>query len=269
MTFADVPDFDDGEREFRRTQFTKIVSGVNTRIRILNKKAHHEHKHFIPNQRVSIRCLGEERCPICQNNQRLIKENPDKTPNQISGFINRQNRYMTNVLNRTLVKVTSDGNVVFPKNGQFPTNDPASGSLITGIEPTPLNRVEVLERGPSLFKQFNNVNSTVADEAGNPIGIWNYDIIITATGKGRKMVTNVMPYSHHNDPIEGDFELYDLEDVSIVLEPDEILKLLGGVSLSDIFSARYNSGESDLEDEAIPAVVDDEVEKSIDDLFAN
>lgn len=271
MSFADIPERDDNGEDsgFRQVYFTKIIPGVTTRLRILDRKAHHVVKHWIPNQRISVLCLGDD-CPICQNNDRLIRENPDTSPYDIDGFISRQNRYMTNVYNRTLVKKTEDGEIVYPRDGNFPTNAPESGVLITDIEPAPLNRVEVLERGPELFKQFNNISNAISDEAGNPIGIWNYDIVISASGRGLNMVTNVIPYQNHNEDLEiPEEQLYNLEDVPLVLEPEEIERVLRGVSLRDIFSARREgeTADSGLDDEAVE--VEEDVAESIEELFAN
>ena len=243
--FADIPESQNGEggggSEFRQIFYTKIIPGVNSRIRILDSKAVHFQKYFIPSQRISIIAPeDEEQDPIWQNNGRLLKENPNSKPNEIKGFIPRQNRYVVNVLNRTLVKRTPSGSIVFPGLSGFPTHDPETGELIANIEPTPLNRVEILERGPTLFSQLNQINQQVCDDAGNPLGLTTFDIVISATGQGRKMVTNVIPYANHNDVVEiPQEELYDIEnEVGIRLQHDEIVKVLNGVSLKDIFAAR-------------------------------
>jgi hypothetical protein len=277
MSFADIPDEQtNGNDEYRKTHYTKITSDYPIRLRILNKEAVHQKKYFLPKQRLSIIAPeNEENDPIWQRNGRLMKENPDKSPNQIKGWISRQNRYMVNVLNRTMVKrAPQSGNVVFPGQNGFPTHDPESGELISDVDPTPLNRVEVLERGPTLFSQLNQINSATCDEAGNPIGIWNYDIVISATGKGRHMVTNIIPYPNKNDEIDLDeLELYDLEEVGLRLEPDEIERVLNGVQLRDIFAARRgeDTTETDTDDDmSFESDVDDsDIQAGIDSLFGD
>lgn len=266
MTFADVPEQD--EFTYRKTHYVRITAGVPLRLRILDKKAYHVQKYFIPSQRISILALDESVDPIWRNNEKLMRENPDaKNPTQIPGFIRRQNRYMVNVLNRTMVKRSPAGNIVYAIGGQFPTNDPETGELLVNIDPQPLNRVEVLERGPQLFAQLNSVNQSTVDEAGNPIGIWNYDIIINATGSGRKMMTNITPRPDLNDDVElpEGQEKYALETLGIQLSPDEMIAVVKGVSLRDIFEARRSDDEVALEREETQ--VSEEIEGKLNDLF--
>jgi hypothetical protein len=270
MSFADIPDEVQGD--FKPIHFVKIQSGIPLRLRVLDKKAYHSRKHFIPSQRVSIVCPGEEECPICQNNQKLIRENPDANVRSLKGFISRQNRYLANVLNRSLVKVSSAGNVIYQAGGQFPTHDPSTGELLVDIEAQPLNRVEVLERGPTLFTQLNTISQTVIDDAGNPVGLTNFDIVIMASGQGRKMTTNIVPYPNQNDEVNvPEEDLYDLEDVGIRLRGNEIIELLKGVSLRDIFEARRAEEAEELAEElsGVEGEIADEVKDSIESLFPN
>lgn len=245
MPFATIPE---RSGEFKRFAYVKIFTGCQLRLRILDQHAIQTFKHYIPSAKLSVTCLGEERCPICQKNQKLIAENPKLNPRQIRGYIPRQNRYSVNILNRTMVKKTSKGNIIYAIHNQFSPQDPETGELLTEIEAQPINEVQVLERGPKLFEQFNQINETVIDnETGNPVGLWNYDIVITSTGSGRQMVTNVTPYPDSNDvvniPVE---EKAILESLGILVEPDEMVQLLRGVSLRDVYQARQ--GEANLSD---------------------
>lgn len=273
MAFADIPEESsiNTNSDFRRVEYCKIIPGVPVRLRILDKNAVHMRKYFLPRQRISIVAPENEADdPIWQRNGQLMKENPDKKTSEISGFIPRQNRYAVNVLNKTMVKRSPSGNVVFPTPKGFPTNDPETGELIANIDPEPLNRVEVLERGPRLFAQLNQINQQVCDDAGNPLGIWTYDIVISATGSGLNMVTNIIPYPNHDEPADvPEEELYDLEnEVPIILEPEEISRLLEGVLLRDIFAARdtVNSGEDVIVDDDFDV---DNLEENIESLFSD
>ena len=263
MTFANIPDRSD---EFKRFNYTKIYTGCQLRLRILDQHAVQTFRHYIPSAKMSIICLGVERCPICQNNLKLVAENPKLNARQIRGYIPRQNRYMVNVLNRTMVKKTSKGNIIYAIHNQFSPQDPETGELLTEIEPEPLNEVQVLERGPRLFEQFNQINETVIDnETGNPIGLWKYDIVITSTGSGRKMITNVTPYPDSNDvvdiPVE---EKAILESLGVLLEPDEIVQLLRGISLRDIYQARQGA---DNAADAVLEEANETVVKQVDKIF--
>ena len=264
MSFAEIPEF---ESSFKSTEYVKLVSGVPQQFRILSETAHHVEKHFIPVSKISVLCLGEETCPICQNNAKLKQEHEDVSPRQIRGYLPRQNRYMVNVLNRTTVKVSPSGNVTFPTQGQFPTNDPQTGELLVNIEAKPLDKVQVLERGPTLFAQLNAINDTVADpETGNPLGLWTYDVVITASGSGRKMTTNVIPYPNMNDEVNlPEEDIFILETLGIQLSPEEMTLAVRGVSLRDIFEARRATDESLVGSD--PQVISDDVQEKIETLF--
>lgn len=260
--FAHIPEKKEFT-DFKRVQYLKIIPNVTIRVRILDKAAHLTFKHYLPKQNLSVVCLGDE-CPICITNKKLINENQGVPTNQIKGYLPRSARHSVNVLNRTLVKVTSEGEVVYPDiYGKYPATS-ASGEKLEKIQANPLNRVEVLERGNQLFQQLNAYNLNIVDEDNQPVGIWNYDIVISATGSGREMVTNVIPQPQKNDPVEvDDADKYDLANISMMLTADEIWKLLSGVSLSDILSGR----KPDKVEDEVTNALEHSVEDSIDDLF--
>ncbi len=266
MTFADIPESTFETNDFDRPVFVKIQNGSSLRLRILDKDAFQTYKHYIQKQRVSVICLGEELCPICDNNRRLLQGNDGKKGYQIPGFIYRQNRYLVNVFNRTPVKTSPSGKVVYPVNKEFPTADPDTGEPLIEIGAKPLEQVQVLERGPQLFSQLNLVNDSVVTDTGEPLGLWNYDIALSAIGTGRDMVTNITALSHLNDVLEIDPEdLFEREEVGIRLEPDEVVRLVEGVSLRDIFSAR--GGESETAVVQQIEAVTPEVKDSIANIF--
>jgi hypothetical protein len=260
--FAHIPEKRE-YTEFKKVQYLKIIPNVTIRIRILDREATLTFKHYLPKQRVSVVCLGDE-CPICITNKKLIAENQGIPTTQIRGYIPRSARHSVNVLNRTLVKTAEDGEVVYPDiYGKFPKVS-ASGKELSKIQASPINRVEVLERGNELFQQLNAYNLNVVDENDNPIGIWNYDIVISATGTGRDMIINVTPQPMKNDTVEvAEEDLYDLKSISLTLSADELWKLLSGVSLVDIFSSRR---EVETDDE-IESTLETAVDESIESLF--
>jgi hypothetical protein len=243
--FADITTNESGG--FKKTQFTRIKAGAPVKGRILDSKATKTFKHYVPSQRLSIECLFDE-CPICQNNRRLIEQNPDQKPNTLKGYIPRQTRYSVNFLNRTMVKKNSQGDVIYPaKGGRFPSVDDATGELLDDVVAQPLDQVEVLERGKTLFQQFNSINSTVVNAEGESLGIWNYDITLSAEGSGREMTITVIPHPNENEQVEVDEEdLYDLKEVVIKLTPPEIEKFVRGVSLADIYAARKQEDDEEV-----------------------
>jgi len=265
--FADIPVYDESKRDFKPTKFLKIIPGYPVRIRILSQSAYRVAKHYLPKQKVSLVCLDEE-CPICANNRKLVEANPDTAYNEIAGIIGKQNRYLVNALNRTKVKITASGKVVYAgADGKFPPQHPESGEDLTNVKATPLNTVEVLERGSTLFGQLNGIHDTIRDDEGEKIGLTNYDIILTATGKGRQMTVSAVAQPQFNDVVEvAEEDLYDLAKVPMKMSANEIIKLLSGISLQDIFEARKIAKEPE-ELKAIASDVAEDVEDTIAELF--
>lgn len=265
--FADIPVYDDSNKEFKKVQFLKIIPGYPVRLRILDKSAYRVTKHYLPKQRISVVCLEDE-CPICLNNKKLVEAHPGVSYNDIPGIIGRQNRYLVNVLNRTKTKTSETGKVVYAgADGKFPAQHPETGEDLSKIKALPQNSIEVLERGSTLFGQLNGIHDTIRDEDGERIGLTNYDIILTATGKGRQMTVSAVAQPQFNDVVEiKDIDLYDLSKVPMKLSAEEIESLLNGISLQDIFEARKASRDTD-ELEAIAEDTAKEVENSITDLF--
>lgn len=265
--FADIPVYDETKKDFKPTKFLKIIPGYPVRVRILSKAAYRVAKHYLPKQKVSLVCLEDE-CPICENNRKLAVANPDTPYNEISGIIGKQNRYLVNVLNRTKVKITATGKVVYAgADGKFPAQHPESGEDLSNVKATALNTVEVLERGSTLFGQLNGIHDTIRDDDGEKIGLTNYDVILTATGKGRQMTVSAVAQPQFNDVVEvKEEDIYNLEKVPMKMSANEIVKLLNGISLQDIFEARKVVKEP----EELKAIADDvaeDVEDTIENLF--
>lgn len=262
--FADIPER--GERQIKRTLYTKIVPGYPLRIRILDSSAHGVVKHFLPKQKISVLCSGDD-CPVCLHNKKLVEQNPNVPWNEIPGIYNRQSRHLVNILNRTLVKRVGENEVYYAnREGKFPTMTD-KGVDLTSIEPEHLNTVEILEKGPTLFRQFNVIDSSFRNESGEKIGITNFDIFLTAEGKGKNTVTTAMPATQYSDEVSvPDEEKHDVNNASIVFSKDEIWKLLDGVPTKDIFEARKASAVRESSDAALTDTAV-EMEKSLEEFF--
>lgn len=269
--FADVSSTN--ESTFNKPRFLKLIPGFPVIVRILDKKAYKVYKHFIPKQKASVMCLGWEHCPICQKNKELADANPNVPYGEVKGIIPRQTRFMVNVLNRTVAKITSEGNVIYAGfDGSFPNQDPESGEILTNIEAEPLNRVEILERGKTLFADLNNRSKMVMSADKGINGIWDCDVMLVASGKGRDMTISVETRPQDNDVVNVPPEdLFVLETVPLQLTPDEMRLVVRGVSISDIFAERKAQKETEVEttNDSIPEGMLDEIEREIDDIFAD
>jgi len=266
--FADIPIYDETKKDFKPVRFLKIIPGYPVRIRVLDKAAYRATKHYLPKQKISVVCL-EENCPICANNKKLAIANPGVNYSDIPGIINKQNRFLVNVLNRTKVKTTPAGHIVYAgSDGKFPAQHPETGEDLKDIKALSQNSIEVLERGSTLFGQLNGIHDTIRDEEGNRLGLTNYDIILTAVGKGRQMTVSAVAQPQYNDKIEiNEIDLYKLDKVPMKLSEDELIKVLSGISLQDIFEARKETPKEETYLEGISDAVVAEVEDTIDSLF--
>ena len=266
--FADIPVYDETKRDFKPTRFLKIIPGYPVRVRVLNRSAFRVAKHYLPKQRISVLCLGEE-CPICANNRKLVESHPGENYSDIPGIIGKQNRFLVNVLNRTKVKTTPTEKVVYAgSDGKFPNQHPETGEDLSSIKAVPQNTIEVLERGSKLFAQLNGIHDTIRDDDGNKIGLTNFDVILIATGKGKQMEVSAVAQPQFNDKVEIlPEDMYDLEKVPMKLSAGEIDKVLSGVSLQDVFEARKEGTPEKEELEHVAVDVAEEIEDNIEKLF--
>jgi len=251
------------ESQFEKPKYLKLLPYVPVRVRVLDKMPYMAYKHYIPSASISVLCLGEE-CPICQRNTELIKNNPGVKYMNIKGLIPRQERYLVNVLNRTPVKVTSAGSIVYPNlEGEFPTS--AESESLVGIEAKPLNQVEVLERGYELFSNLQILHKTTRNAANELVGLTNFDIVLIYPGGKKSPQANATAFMDEvNVPPES---MYTLSAMGIQLTSAEMLKALSGVRLKDIFAARRESDTiSDAEKTLEDASAD--VKSSVADIFA-
>jgi len=243
----------------KKLNYLDLSSGIRV-IRILNENAVRFNTHWVG--RGSIQCLGED-CPICQNNLKIYTENP-KDFRSVSGWNPTRTVFFVNVLDRTPVKICSCGNEVYKEGQAYPNTCPACGNFVTNIQALPSNKIKVLSRGVDLFSQLNSFEETELDEAGNPIPITSFDIMLKISGTGRERKILAQARANQNDPVTYNKEdLFDLSNAVIKLSASEILQLLKGVSLKDIFAARSGETSEKSSDEV------ENIRKDVKDKVAN
>ena len=239
MPFADI---DAPKTQFtsKKKEYLKLGQG-QTVIRILENQAHKFYTHYVNGS--TIQCLGED-CPICRNNHIIYAENPD-TYKDVKGYAPKVQRFLVNVLDRTVGKVCPECNITIKKAGvAFPASCPSCNTVVAHIKETPLNRVSVLAKGVTLFEQFDAFETSVLDENENPIPLTSFDIVLNVSGAGRTTKIVAIPVTNHKDVIEiSKDDLYNLDDAVIKLTADEVPDLQRGVSLTDIFAARKANAE--------------------------
>ncbi len=208
------------------------LSGGEYIVRILDSVETKKYAHFVG--RGWLECLDEE-CPICQNNRRILYENPEDY-RTVEGWCPRRPRFYLNVLDR------AD------------------------------NKVKVLSCGPRLIEDLKVMSKAIRNESDERIDIRNYDWSLTVKGSGRDK--EIIP-SHRffGKETEVDLQgqtLYDLDKCIITLTPSEMLDVFNGVGLKDVFAMRRAKKElttDDLVTEDDVDALNDEIQASVDKIF--
>jgi len=209
--------------------------------------------------------LGDD-CPVCENNKRIIRDNPNEF-RKVSSYAPRVERHSVNVLDRTPAKVCPSCGKEYKKEGQnFPTSCTCGASLVN-VEVKPLNKIKILSKGKDLFSQLNILQDSILDDKKEPVGLKNFDISLFVSGTGRDTKTTAVPQITSNDKIEISKEdLFSVKNTTIKLSVTEMLDLMNGVQLRDILTARKASAsDSELEEEV--STTSDQIESTINELF--
>lgn len=256
-------------KKFAKIKFLTLTPGVHT-TRVLGNP-HKQFIHYIAGQRITLACLGDEECPLCKTNKKIMYEHPNDFTKQ-EGFISRQPRFFMNVLDRTNGKVCPECEAE-NKRGANNTFSPICWSCETVIEKVeihPLDSVKVLGISKTNADFLNTFDNTTLTESGERLGINNFDIVWTVV-KGANNKNMVSPSVGTNrEPVEVPEEsLFDLEQAVIKLTEPEIHEVLKGVSLRDIFLARRQEKESESEDNDTVADQIKDVEDSVAGLFGS
>lgn len=265
-------DFDIRERQtFEKTNFLDLDYGMHV-VRLIEKPTV-IFTHYVPSKG-SFRCLGED-CPVCKNNDGLRREHGSEAY-KMPGWNSAQERHYVNILDRTMVKVCPNCGNEVKKNimFQYPPQCPKCNTFVTEVVETVSNKVKMVNLSPKVIKQLAEYQKNILDENKEPLGIMNFDVVLMVTkqvdksGKEKKDIV-ALP----KDPIdktEINFDeleefKYDPFNSVINLTVEEVISLLSGVSMKDIFTARKASKPEATE---LPKNVA-EVESAINELFAD
>lgn len=243
---------------FERPKYLTFIEGKPSIVRILDIQAHNKKIHWINRQRISVLCLGDT-CPICASNAKIRKENPKNFRN-IKGYIPYQNRYMVNVLDRTLVKIDEEtGDEYQAIKGEFPSVTTDGNRSLANVQEVPSNAIKILERGRTLFEQLLALHMETGefddDESLISGGVTSFDIKFVTMGEGRDKVVSPIALTQNADDVtpvmeENDLHTHVLSTVGLQLSPTEMEQTAyANVPLSDIFAQRRAEEETDSEGE--------------------
>ena len=272
MSFADIPEVSGDFKNFKKTEFLSLTPGMHI-IRILDDKAHMVYTHYLVTRTGSytVECLGED-CPICKNNKQIIYEHPEDF-RDVRGYASRSPRFFFNVLDRSQAKVCPSCGTVNKKlpNQSWASQCSKCGALLTTVDPVQLNKVSVVGTGKTLAQNLVSFERAYLDDNGEPIGLKNFDIILSVEMQNKKKVITPLPSTSSlmkreeiNVPEDQKF---DLTKCTIKLETEEIQDLIDGVSLKDIFTARKKPVSTGQVNEEKQQVIEDELAEESQEMI--
>lgn len=192
------------------------------------------------NKRIAVNCLGIDRCPVCEHNAGLADGRDDED------YISTQLRYVVNVVDLSPVKYCPECGKLNPANAAQCSGEECDAILID-VETEPMNRVRYFEGSHKTFKKLEAVMAVLPE--GSHIN--EFPIIISRTGSGRDTDYHTFPVMNERGAINvEDYQdqLFDLDDVGISLDYNEMTTLMNGGSFSAIMEARQATKESRKEE---------------------
>jgi hypothetical protein len=266
MLFGDVKR-KEAAQTFKKTEFMSIKYPGQYVLRVLEAPILVV-THFV-NNKYPIKCLGDN-CPICEMNRKLRNENPKVTDTrQINGYSYRSEKYMLNVFDRTPVKTCPSCKTEhYAMDGQF-TPICTCGTNIMNEKPHACNRVKVFSMNSDNADRIKMIEKSMQGSDGNPLGIDKYDLILLASVSNKKVTWTPMPNVNANDVVEVSTDgMTPQERFAMVLTREEILLLLKGTQIKDIFLARNATPTTPVVDsEGKELVANPDIQAKIDALF--
>jgi len=266
LDFSAVKKQEYDNSNFKRVDFMRFTPG-NHIVRVIEDKVSAIDTHFVLGKYL-VKCLGEA-CPICRNNRKIIQENPEDF-REVKGYYNRSTRYFMNVVDRTpAITCPECATENKSENGtSFPSACSNCDAILTGVDPKPLSKVKLLSCGITLCNQLKSLQIGIQDSNHEPVGLANFDINFVITGRGKTKSTMPMPYRMDKiGPIDYDKEeLADHTKGVITLQSEELIELLKGVALRDIYTARRTEVAVEEEDNNVVAF---DIEKTVQDIFSD
>lgn len=221
MSFVKIPENND----YKKPDFLKPTQ-VPTTFQILDDEPYMMHIHNVrTSDGMFLKINHTENCPVCSSSDYLTR------------YGRPQYRYRLNILNTTMYKTCPKCGAEYNINAGNVTLCNKCSADLSQVAPKPLNRVQILEKGVTVFSQFNALYDSF--KATNPdFDIKKITFMITSRGTGLNTLTNISPRT--DIPVqEGVFEKFDLEAVgNFNFTEAEVLEILSGKSFKDIMSSR-------------------------------
>jgi hypothetical protein len=240
--------------KFVKPNWLTLTPGSH-RVRFLETtdQAFFEETHFLvlSSGKLTIACIGDE-CPICQRN-RAIYLADTKNFRSNKDYFSKSDRYTLNVLDRTNVKICPSCGEENKKQGNnYSPTCSSCQTLIASVSEAPSNKVKLLQLSRTAAEQLNSIELTMVDNNRNPIPLTSYDIVFSVSMTNGKKVSTPIPATQNNDVIDIPKDQLLDKNVTIRLTVAEVIDLLKGISLKDIFTARKSDSTQTLVDNSVP-----------------
>jgi hypothetical protein len=230
--------------------YVKFSPDFRLVLRILDDHARPVWKHWIPEANRDANGHGRGMMANCPNTDPKTKVCPiekslEGRAKDDEYVIQRRakKRYIVNVLDRTPYGTCPSCNEQTPKGKScFSCKAP----LKTSVEYSPLNKVKLLEGGPTLFaKTLSNVESMQKEDFPDK-EITDYDITFTTNGTGRDRQIAAIPQNPTDidesafiDPETGEPQKrFNLDMLAEPTSIEEIEAMLGGATIEELNAIR-------------------------------
>jgi phage FluMu protein Com len=251
MGFFNEDDYKGNRKENRVSRWLSVDEGAPVVVQVLDEHPTHVYTHWMADgegRRLGFTCLGNEKCPVCQRNNRI---NWDKDH---ADYVSRGNRYRVNVLDLTpVIECPECGSVYYETAAPATCNADGCGANLRDIDSEPLMEVRILEKGPRIMQHLDALDNDEHPLTGEVMRLQEFPVRMSARGTGLDKVTTISPQMPRDIDVEM-FDKYDLDEVGLTLTADEIEYVMNGGTYSDIFSARSaeEEVEESVEDEEVP-----------------
>lgn len=217
--FAAIP-----EIKSVKTSFVSISEGNPVMLQIISPQAERFYVHNIKTSDGKfVKVEHTPDCNICRNAELRERYKPYYT-------------FRAAVLNVTpVVRCPKCGTAYSTiSSRRAPERCPQDGEDLTKVAATPLNEVQILEAGVTVFKSLNAVIDTIKATM-NSFDLSKLVLLFTASGSGLKKVTTIIP----RVDIPGQACTSDLPDLALIKYSEaEVGQILSGMPLSKIFEMR-------------------------------
>ena len=136
----------------------------------------------------------------------------------------------------------------YDKANNVQTRDRIQRQFVINVFNRTTNRVELLQKGKTIFETLATFHKSMGDITG-------YDINIVKSGRGLDTKYTVIPVMQ-SSPLPNGLELYNLDDVTKVFDVPMVELLMSGMSIEDAqktvnADGRYNDDSSTNEEVAV------------------